>query len=95
MTVASQVYLRLSASRRADHDDGNTTGVEEAARHCAVQLGRCHVLALGNVMDAIDKGRALAAVSRCIRRDLSGPYCVSSNNPCEVKNANSCRDASN
>jgi hypothetical protein len=48
--------LRLSTSGRSNHDNGYTTRVKEPTRHGTVELGRGQILALGNVVDAIDKG---------------------------------------
>lgn len=65
-----RVYLRLATRRKTNHDDGNTTGMEEPTGHSAVKLGRSHVLVLGDIMDAVDESRALATVSRRVGRNL-------------------------
>jgi hypothetical protein len=61
---------RLASGRRPDHGDGDPPRVEEAARHGAVKLCRSHVLVLGNIVDAINEGGALATISRRVGRDL-------------------------
>ena len=47
--------LRLASSRQADHNNGNTTRVEKTTTHCAVKLGRSHVLIVGDIVDAINE----------------------------------------
>lgn len=62
--------LRLATGWKANHDNGNSSRVEEAARHCAIKLGRSHILILGDIVDAIDERGTLSAISRRISRDL-------------------------
>jgi hypothetical protein len=52
--------------------------VEQASRHGAVQLSRCHVaLVLSDIVDAVNEGRTLAAVSRSVGRNLGRTGTVS------------------
>jgi len=51
--------------------------MEQPARHCAVQLGRSPVRVLWHIVDAVDEGTALAAVSRGVGGDVRGSAGVS------------------
>ena len=61
---------RLAACWWPDHDDGNPSRVEQSTRHGTVELGRGHILVLGNVVDTVDERGALAAVPGRVGRDL-------------------------
>lgn len=67
------LHLRLASGWGACHDDSYASRVKEPPRHSTVKLSWGHVLILGNIVDAIYERRALAAVSRRIRRDFSSP----------------------
>ena len=64
------MHSRFATCRRPDHGDGDAARVEESAGHGAVELGRGHVLVLGNIMNPIDEGRASTTVSGRVSRDL-------------------------
>lgn len=63
-------YLRFATCRWAYHDDGDSSGMEQSARHGTVKLGRSHILVFRNIVNAVDKGRALAAVPGRVGRNL-------------------------
>lgn len=71
--------VRLSSGRWPDHDNGYPARVKQAARHGAVELGGRHVDILGDIVDAVDKSRALSTISRRVGRNLGGSAVVS---PC-------------
>ena len=63
--------IRFATRRQSDHDDCDPARVEQPPRHCAVQLGRSHVVRVrGHIVDAVNKGGALAAVSWRVGRNL-------------------------
>ena len=72
------VYRRLATGREANHGNGNSPRVKQPARHGAVELGRGPVvLIVRDIVDSIDKGRALAAIPRRVGRNFSGAENVS------------------
>lgn len=79
---SSGAGLRESASRlatgwKANHDNGDSSRVEQPARHGAVELGWSQVvLIVRDIMDSVDEGRTLAAIPGGISRDLGGPVAV-------------------
>lgn len=52
--------------------------MEQSAGHGAIELGWSHIpLIVANIVDAIDKGRALASIARRVGRNLGGAGTVS------------------
>ena len=63
--------MGLASGRQADGGDDDAARVEETARFCRVELGRCHGSGAGEIMDGVYiGGRAAEVRSGC--REVRG-----------------------